>query len=208
MNKEELIDNIQLRCAGGDLTPELISKYHPNLISLNVDQVFTDLIFQAYALGGKTGDYSMVDNYCLTYVFPIAYDSAREQYYSELNPSPVPLPDNYGIRLVCPPKDQNMAFAPIDNNASNVFNELEVSFVNFVPAYSYEGSRLYYDDNFPKGLQNIMVKQVVSFSSLRRTDTVFIPGGQNTAFIDKVVSMMVGVPMPDVQGSNQNSKQV
>jgi len=123
-------------------------------------------------------------------------------------PQPVPLPGNLAIKQVSPPKDQTRPFAFIEDNSAAVWARLEASYVSDVPGVSVEGSNLYFDDKFPPLLEQIMVKQIVPFSALKNTDSVFVPGGNNTLMYQKVIALLLDKPMPDAQGSNQNVKQV
>lgn len=207
MNKETLIDLARRHVSGGDAPAELKSRFHPNEVDKYLEMVYDDDIFRICTSAIKYGDYSVLDNYLNTYVFAVQYDSAREQYYITPVPQAVSLPNNLGIRQLSPPKDQTMSFALVDDNSASVWGALEVDYVDSTPGYSPEGSNIYFDDKFPKGLQNVMVKQIVPFSSLKKTDSVFVPGGNNTMMFQKVVSLMLGKPMPDMQGSNENTKQ-
>lgn len=204
MNKQELVDLVKLNLGGGDASAEVKSRFHPKEIAKYIEMVYDDIFHELCVNGIKYGDFSPLDNYVLTYVLPIAYDNAREQYYTVLNPQPVPMPNNQSIRQVSPPKQQTLSFAPVTDNSSSVWAALEVDYVDSTPGYSVEGNNIYYDDKFPKGLENIMVKQIVPFSNLKDTDSVFVPGGNNTVMFQKVVALMMGKPMPDLQGSNEN----
>lgn len=210
MTKEELVDLIKLKCGGGDMPAELKGRYSPQEIEKYLEMVFDDTIYQTYVAGYKTGDFSQVDNYLLSYFFTPKYNSSRDQYYIELIPQPIPLPDNFSIRQVSLPKDQSFQFAPVDNTSSRVWSKLEADFVSPVIGYSVEAYLLFFDNKFPKNLasSSIMVKQIVPFSSLQDKNSVFVPGGNNTAVFEKVVQMMLTKPAPDTQGSNQNTKQV
>lgn len=207
MNKAELIDLVKRNLGGGDMPAELKSRFHPNEISKYIEMVYDDIFDAICKEGIKYGDYSALDNYLNTYIFATKYDSVREQYYIVLDPQPVPLPNNLGIRQVSPPKDQTFAFALVDDSSASVWDALESDYVSDVAGYSPEGNNIYFDNKYPRGLENVMVKQLVPFSSLRDNDSVFVPGGNNTLMFQKVLALMLNKPMPDVQGSNENTKQ-
>lgn len=206
LTKEELVYLVGERCAGGDAPASIRGRYHPAVISKYLDMVFDDMIYAGYLDGKKGGDYSQVDNYMKAFVLPIQYDSSRQERYVELTVQPVPLPDNFAIRSVSPPKNQNAAFAPIDNVSGPVWEELEVNFVSGVAGYYREDARLYFDDKYPEGLEQVMVKQIVPFSSLADTDSVTIPGGNNEVIFNKVCDMMLQKP-PAVNQANMVTKQ-
>lgn len=208
MNKEELIDLVKLNLAGGDASAEMKSRYSPQEIEKYCEMVFDDLVYQSYLDGDKTGDMSQVDNYQLPYFFPVLFDSRRRRHYIVLDPQPTPLPNNFGIRQICPPEDESNPFTPIDNVSSAVWAILEADSVSSVVGYMVEGNRVVFDYKFPKNLEEVMVKQIITFSALKDTDSVFIPGGNNTMIFEKVRALMLNKPQPDTQGSNQNVKQV
>ena len=204
--KEQLIELVKLKLAGGDAPASVRGRYSPQEIEKYLDMVFDDMIYQTWLSGYKFNDFSQVDNYVKTFVLTVQYDSDREQKYVTLSVQPVPLPNNYAIRQVSPPKDQGAAFAFVDNTSQKVFTNLEVGRIGDTPTCYVEGQRIYFDDKFPVGLEKVMVKEIVPFSSLKDTDSVTIPGGNNAMIFEKVFEMMQ--KPPKVNQDNMAPKQV
>lgn len=210
MTKEELIDLVKLNVTGGDAPAELKSRYSPQEIEKYLEMAFDDMVYQTYLDGYKTGDFSQVDNYMLSYIFDVQYNDDRDQYFVELIPQPIPLPDNFSIRQISLPKDQTLPFAPVDNVSASVWAELEADYVSPVIGYSVEAYLVYFDNKFPRYMakSKIMVKQIVPFSALEDNNSVFVTGGNNMMLVQKVIQMLLGKPQPDAQGSNMNTKQI
>lgn len=204
--KEQLIELVKRKAAGGDAPASIRGRFSPQEIEKFLDMVFDDMIYQTWKDGYKYNDFSQVDNYIKTFTLPIAYDSDREQNYVTLTVQPVPLPNNFALRQVSPPKNQSGAFAFVDNTSSPIFSNLEVSVMGDVCSCYVEGNKIYFDDKFPIGLTYVMVKMIVPFSSLRDTDSVTIPGGNNTLIFDKVFELMQ--KPPKVNQDNMVTKQV
>lgn len=206
MTKEELIALVRQRGEGGNPVASLNGKLHRVIVEKTLETIFTDLVWATYQSGERDGDYSQVDNYIKRYVQPVLVIEASGEKYCELPVTPVPLPDNFGLRQICSPYNQAQSFAPLDNVSDPVWAELEANYVDGTPGYKMEGNSIYFDQKFPYGLENVMLKIIVPFSALGDTEEVFVPGGNNTMIIEKAVQLILNEP-PSKNQDDMTTKQ-
>lgn len=210
MKKAVLIELIKENLAGGDAPAPIRGKYDDRVIEKYLEMGYDDLVADIYKECFKTNNYSLLDNFGKAYKVVILKDEDRGEYYVELAISVVPLPDNQGIRLVSPYKDQSQAFDYIDNNSQHVFRYLFNNVVSPTGIYYTELPRIYVS-NFPTALigKELMVKVIPPFNGLDENDDVFLPGGNNLALFDRVYEIMFRKnKTPQDDYDNNNSKQI
>ena len=68
---------------------------------------------------------------------------------------------------------------------------------------------MYFDDMFPYGLTQVMMKRVSSFGDLGKTDRVAVPAGKNTLIFQRVFELMQQKKQnPEDYYGDNNNKQV
>jgi hypothetical protein len=210
MNKAELIELVKENLSGGDAPAEIRGKYHPRIIEKYLEMAYDDLVATIYQEGEPSGSFAALDSFGKSYKTTLTEDKDRGELYVELSISVVPLPDNKGIRLVCPYKDQSAAFDYIDNNSSHVFSRLHNQVVRPKGTYYAELPRIYIS-NVDRTLigKDIMVKAIPPFNGLKPEDDAFIPAGKNTMLFNLVYELMVRKNQtPKDDYDNNNSKQI
>lgn len=190
MTKRQLIDLVRELLSGGDAPAEIRGKYHPKVVAKYLEMAFDDIIAIVAEEGKKTGDYSLLDKFALPYSQPVSYNSDREQKYCELPVLVMPLPDNSAVRSISPPKDQSTQFAYVAVSSQPVWGALDVDSIDPVAGYSIENDIVYFDDKFPYGLENVLLKLVPSFGALDWDDKIGVPAGKNEMLFTKVFTLM------------------
>ena len=84
MTKQEWVDLIKDRLAGGDAPQEIKGKYHPEIIAKHIGVAYKSIIYEAYKEAKRLGEESNLQNYVKAYTVSVAKDTTRDQYYSDL----------------------------------------------------------------------------------------------------------------------------
>jgi hypothetical protein len=217
IKKNQYIETIQRRCCGGEPTADLISRYHPKIIEKEVDQVYESLLQSLFVQNIKGNNFAVLDPYTRGYEAPILFDSARNEFYSDL-PKPVIALNspgngtgNYGVRMISTTKGQSSQFIPIDNGADDIFDELEVSIICTDPSYYVEGNSVYFNfrgQSFEEG-DSLLFKIVPTFSSLEDNDYVTIPQFMTKngmlEVADMVFERLTGMPKEKMTNDNNSA---
>jgi hypothetical protein len=217
IKKNQYIETIQRRCCGGEPTADLISRYHPKIIEKEVDQVYESLLQSLFVQNIKGNNFAVLDPYTRGYEAPILFDSARNEFYSNI-PKPVIALNspgngtgNYGVRVICPKKDQSVQFIPIDNGADVVFSQLEVSIICTIPSYYIEGNQSRFNfrgQPYEEG-DDLLFKIVPTFSSLSDNDYVTMPQFMTKngmlEVADMVFERLTGMPKEKMTNDNNSA---
>lgn len=207
--KQNWIDLVRELLSGGDAPAEIRGKYHPRIVEKYLELAYDDIVTEVAKEGQITGDYSLLDMFALPYKVAVQYDSAREQKYIDLPILVMPLPDGAAIRLVSAPKNQGQQFIRIAMNSQSVWNELEADRVDPKPGFYIENEIMYFDENFPYGLTDVLLKIVASFGALGKNDRIGVPGGKNEMMFAKVFNIMMQKKAnPQDYYDDNNNKQV
>ena len=113
--------------------------------------------------------------------------------YSVMPFPPVKLPEELGIRMICPEDDPTNPFAHVDNNSQAVFAALEVGTIDSVPTYSLEKMdgneyRVYYPDDITTSEVTMLL--VLPFSQYDDYDELPMPAGKDMSVFDGVVQRL------------------
>lgn len=209
MTKRQLIDLVRELLSGGDAPAEIRGKYHPKVVAKYLEMAFDDIIAVVALEGKQTGDYSLLDKFALPYIQPILYNTSREQKYCTLPVLVMPLPDNSAVRSISPPKDQSTQFAYIAISSQPVWAALDVDAIDPVAGFTIENDTIFFDDKFPYGLENVMLKLVASFGALEWDDKIEVPSGKNEMLFTKVFTLMMQKKAnPQDYYDDGNNKQV
>lgn len=212
--KDELVERIQFELCGGDLTADMMERYHPAIITPIIGDVMDMMLRNAYRQSSAAKGYKdsfMLDPISKTYPnddypsVPVLYDSIRKEHYAVLPVRIVDLMDNDGIRVVCDIEDQTNQYAPIPNNSEMYYSETN-SGPSAFHTYKLEGMKLFFKfKNIPKS--GIMVRVVPSFSELSDSDIVCNPEiltkGGVVGVADEVRRRML--TMPQTKSAEDNT---
>ncbi len=207
MRKIQLTEMIVDYLAGGDAPSDVRGRYHGAMIDQYVNIAYNDLIYNVYVEGQEIGDYSQLDSFARAFrAITVSDDGDRDLKYAILPFPPVQLPDNMGIRLICPNDDPTTAFAYLDNNSVAVFSALEVSSVDDLPGFWIEKMddneyRVYFD-NPGDVLASIMAKLILPLGQYDDFDEVPMPAGKDMHICDLIVKRLREKPMEDLINDN------
>jgi hypothetical protein len=209
MTKQNLIDLIRELLSGGDAPAEIRGKYHPRVVEKYLEMAYDDVISISADEGAKAKDFSLLDEFATPYTETVLYDTDKELKYCPLPVLVMPLPGNAAMRSVSPPKDPSTQFVNISMTSQPIWKELEADYVDPKPGYWLEGERMYFDDMFPYGLTQVMMKIVSSFGDLGKNDRVAVPAGKNTMIFQRVFELMQQKKQnPEDYYGDNNNKQV
>ncbi len=204
IRKIELIEKVQDILNGGDQTSDQISRYHNEIISLNISDVYENMLLSMYkqsTVGAANVGAGFLDVY--TKSFPntkVLFDKERCEYYIDTPVKYVQLPQNRGIRWISAMNGDSMPFYALDNNANWALGQLEVGKLNNNPTYYVENGVVWLDLKGEK-LSEVMYKIVPVFDNLDDDDlikepTIVTKNGLLT-ITDVVVQRLINKPQQD-----------
>lgn len=210
MRKIELIEMVLDNLSGGDAVADVRGRYHPQMISKFIEAAYNDLIYQVAtsALNPKEKqvDFFQLDAFAKIHRDIVVSDDAdRSLKYSVLPFAPVKLPEELGIRMICPEDDPTNPFAHVDNNSQAVFAALDVGAVDDVPTWSLEKMagneyRVYYPDDVVT--TEVTMLLILPFSQYDDYDEVPMPAGKDLSIVDTVVERLREKPQEDIISDN------
>lgn len=210
ITKGQFTEQVIHRLCGGDPSAEQLNRFHPNIVDKEIDMAYESILNGLFHNNVRGADFSLFDAYTKTYISPrdfvLEFDDDRQEYFFTLPVPPIVInPGNLGIRMICPREDQSDQFAPIDNNALVVFNELEVGSISETSTYYMEGQKAYL--NFLGGYTSkMLIKMVPTYSYLEDDDMISIPEMMTKSGMitveDMVVQRLLGMPPTDLRNDN------
>ncbi len=205
MRKIELVEMVLDYLSGGDAPGDVRSRYHPAMIEKHIEGAYADLIYQVMEAAinprDKKVDFTVVDAFAKIHRnITVVDDVDRSLKYSVLPFAPLKLPEDRGIRMICPEDDPTNPFAPVDNNSQAVFAALEVGTVDNVPTYSLEKMdgneyRVYYPDDLIT--TEVTMLLILPLSQYDDYDEVPMPAGKDMGVFDAVVERLREKPPED-----------
>lgn len=200
--KEQWIELVNLKLSGGDAPAQIQGRYSPQEIELYLTMAFNDILSKAWV------EYpDLLSDYYRTVVKSIEKDTTRDERYVEIEGGILPLPKDSGLIQVRSKRNPYMQFIIQSGSSMAVFEELEVSYVNGRVGCYVEGSRIYFDYNLPKEVEDCIIKYITPFEGLSDTDEVSVPFGGNQAVFDSVYRLMLK-ELPNVNQDNMVTKQI
>lgn len=192
MKKIEYIDLIKSRVSSetfDGIHPEIVSKW----IAIKFNNMFTKRVVDGLNL----------DVFSRRFLYPVAYDTLYG-YHSVLTVQPLIVPGyKMGIYKVDAPQSPIM-FYPVETNAGDLFNLLDVSKATKGFYYTVSHGRLVFDDRkWDPGITQIRAWILMSFESYDDDDDVDIPDGR---FTEQLCQILMGSPAP--KEINDNAKSV
>jgi len=210
MRKIELIEMVLDNLSGGDAVADVRGRYHPQMISKFLEAAYNDLIYQVVeaAIDRKNNkvDFTVVDAFAKIHRnIAVSDDADRSLKYSILPFAPLKLPEDRGIRMICPEDDPTNPFAPVDNNSQAVFAALDVGVVDDVPTYFLEKMvgneyRVYYPDDVVTTKVTMLL--ILPLSEYDDYDDIPMPAGKDLSIVDTVVERLREKPQEDVVNDN------
>jgi hypothetical protein len=197
MTKEQIRDLIRHKISGGDLTSDLLSRYHGKFIDKYIELGFNTIVGAVSDLATKSNDYGLLDYYIKAFKVPVTCDTYRDEYYSILPCPIVPLPMARGIRMISPMKGQGMDFIYRENNSANIYDELECGLTSDYITYYPEGNKVFYGRNMTPELTELLFKVLPTFSAWSDTDEIPLPTGKEMELIEKVCALIMQKPQED-----------
>lgn len=200
MTKQQLIDAIIHRLAGGDLVPEQIGKFHPVVVEKYVDSVWASILYQVY----RKNDGSL-DLYTKTYSATVLTDTALALDYVSLPVQVVELPDNNGIRMISAKQDQSWSVPLVPQQYQSAYANMEISEVHDDPFAFVVGSKIYFK-NLDRDVTQMLLSLVIPFSAYDDDDNVYIPSSRGMDLMDMVYRAMLQVPEEDMANDNNTKR--
>ena len=205
MTKGEYIEINQRRLAGGNVTPDVMGKYHPEDIARWISSAFNQVIYATFRKNIRD-----LDLYAKTYKnVPVLFDTDLEIYYSNLPDPIIQLPNGKAIRKIAPmvvtntyPED---TIKIVGDNEKSVISRMEAGMYGQGIWATFNSERIEYKYMSPD-IQNVMIKQVTPFYAYDIDDEFFIPSGTDFEVSRLVKEFMLGSPPEDIINDN-NSKQ-
>lgn len=208
MTKDELVNIIQTNLAGGNVTPDIMGKFHGGDIEKYIEIAYHQMLSElkdadidAY-LGQITKTLETADG---SKAIPVSYDEDLEIYYIDLPVSLAPM-GKKAIRLITPAKDLNSPFAIIETDAVPVFNELVDKYDDTISCYR-QGDRVEFA-NYKKGVTHVQIRAIPSFSNLDDDDEIYLPGGKPKYIFDLVIGMYQPLKATPEDQKNDNSSNI
>lgn len=196
--------------SGGDAPGDVRGRYHPAIIENFIELAYNDLIYQVAAAAinpkDKSVDFSQLDAFAQIFRnITVEDDADRSLKYSVLPFPPVKLPEELGIRMICPEDDPTNPFAHVDNNSQAVFATLDVGSVDSVPTYSLEKMsgneyRVYYENSGTT--TEVTMLLILPFIQFDDYDQLPMPAGKDMSIYDAVVERLRQKPPEDILNDN------
>ncbi len=203
MTAIELIEIIQHRLAGGDMTPDLKSKYHPEIIRKEIAIIANSVLFDIFRNNDRGQE--ALDLYAKQYSVTLQYSSAYDLRYFELPETVVQLPQNGFIRSITAKKDQSYFIPMVDSRAHGTWGNLEVNDIDSKP-YAFLTDENVYFYNISDDLTSLLVKLIIPFDKFADTDNVYLPSGKADQIADLVYNKLIGLPPEDLRNDNNSER--
>lgn len=196
MTKAEFTELTQRFLSGGDCPSDVCGRYHSLVIEKYIEMAYGDILMQLPS--------SQLDAYVKAYNnITVSFDSARDEYYSELPSTIISLPMGRGIRLISPQQEQKLKFIYTANNSDSVYDELEVRTVLNKRTFYIENTKVYYRNI--NGVDKVLMKLVVPFSAFDDDDNIAIPSTKHLQIFAAIVQLLRQQPFQ--KQSNNNNPQ-
>lgn len=201
MTKAEYIALFRHKLSGGNMTPDLEGKYHPEIVSRYIGMAFNTLLREVYKTNGS------IDVYAKNYKnIEILEDTELDIKYSVLDQSPIQLPKGSGIMRISPMQDPSITFKYVTDRAKSVLMRADVGLVGTNTWYTVSGDRIEYY-SVPLGITKVLIRMITPFQQLEDTDEFPIPSGMDDALF-KMVQSYFGQNIPEDDTNDNSSKQI
>ena len=206
---EAVIDYFESDQAG-----ERKMKLHPEMVKVHLNNLFNKVVYNTWLNAKQFSDYSQLDAWSRVYELNVI-NQVGQRAVANLPFPPMQLPNNAGVRQVSSNEDPGNVFAPIENTANVVFNELEVSTLDSTPTYSLQqrvttgaGDISHYlvleKMPLPGPSQIVVVDAllIVPMEQMDDYDDVVIPGMEEETIVTQLIDVMQNKRNPDTANDN------
>lgn len=200
MKVKQLVEVFIHKKSGGNTTPDLMGKLHPEFVKKYMALAWNTIIYEAFKK-----DLSNLDLYCKSFTVPVQYNTVRAYHYCTL-PAPIcQLPvRSEGVRRVQTIQDIGLYFSPCGNDQSSVMSGLEVWNIDETIPYAVELTQIVFKKHV--GFADVVIDMVIPFDSFDDEDEFPMPMGQDIIFFQTVDQLMSNMPPED--DVNDNSSKV
>ncbi len=218
MKKIHLIEAITDYFAS-DLAGDMKSVVHPEIVKSHLFNVFNQLLYNTWLNGKKYSDFSQLDAWSKSYQVTVL-NQCGSKAYCFLPFAPVQLPDGAGIRQLrnhysCTTYGGviggDWLFAPIEDTANAIFDELEVSTMDDFPTYRLEQnnlntgagekSHMLWLEKLPVApnplITSVDILMVQNLEQMDDFDDIVAPMGGEDMLIRQVIDVISRKPKPD-----------
>lgn len=209
MKKEEIISLVKSLNLFGDNNADQHKKIFSGEAEKIIDLAFNDMIIVKYDQSVAKNNFTFLDNFTKIYIQKVLFDNTRGKYYSLLPVPIIPLDKNAGIRSVSPLQGENNPFSSRSNNTSYLWNLLPASKISNKIYYDLEDNILFYneiDSIITKS--GVLMKLVIPFSEYDYDDEIYLPGGYNTDFINRIRQQLQGNIQTPKDNKNDNNSNI
>jgi len=200
MNKLQVIDAVIHRMAGGNVTPDIMGKYHPEMVAKYITEAMNSVLYDIYR-----NDEASLDLYSKEYSVSVSNDVTLDLYYSTLPAKIVELPMNAGIRLVTNKQDQTSSIDLVPANQQPVLGNLDVAIMDNKPWCHLAQNKLFYH-NWDPDIENVLMKLVIPFEEYGDTDNIYLPSGKGVDIFNLVQTLFLQMPPEDFRNDNNSTQ--
>lgn len=187
MIKKEFIELIQENLSGGELTEDLLGKYHPELISRYCEVAFNDILWELSRMSHQMKDTTPLDPFTKDFSFTLQKDEIGRDYIA-IDKSIGQLTFNQAVRLVYPYVEdgENNPYIYRSPAAHGIYSNSQVETVNQTPRWSIQNNRIIFKCMTNPAPSKVAVKLVSVWQNFEDNDEINIPAGQGSQFMERV----------------------
>jgi hypothetical protein len=170
----------------GLLTTDDSKRISIRQVAAAADQIYADVIYLMIK------DNESIDYFTKSYVAPIKKDTTTREYYVELDPEIVQLPNNAGVHVV-KGAGSNRKFYPVTYGTLDLMDDMSVSNYYDRNVYVMDGQKKLIIKKFDYASQNItevIMKLVVRFSEYGMDEEISLPSGKITEVSDMLAKKL------------------
>ena len=201
MLKKELVSIVRNLLPREDKT----SKYHYEVVSAAIGLIYAKAAHDAFMTNPRELD-SYVKTFGVSTALPVVEEGATGIYYTTLPAHFIPIPDKAsGVRRVDAVEQAGLAFYPVDSREADLL--LNGSFFTRTSTrvgYVVKPSRVEFI-NWQTAVTAVRMDIVVEFMDLDDDDVVYVPSGQEDAFIKSVLEVLGVIPPVDLSDNNSDN---
>ena len=187
VTKAQMAEQVLRLIAGGDSSPDL--KLDVRDVELLIDEALGYVIKASFWENRKSGESEINSDFVTAFEdVEVRQDAKKNLRYSELPAKKIILPNDMGVYQVSRMEDQENTFKRMPNGALGIFKGLPAADLEGEIGYFVEGDRIYYNKNLDFNYQKkVLIKMVVSASSLDDDATLPIPGDMELQLLELIV---------------------